>query len=206
MKRLFLYGNAADYPNYCAAFAALNAEVVTDAPERCDALLLPGGADIHPRFYGQEIAGARDIGEARDEAELALARQFIAERRPIFGVCRGLQLINVALGGTLHQHIEHHDAIDEKETVHPVYTDDAFFTALYGPRFHVNSWHHQSIDRLGEGLRPILWADDGCIEAVRHETLPILAVQWHPERLCLALARPDAVDGARLLSAVLQAF
>ncbi len=204
MKQIYLCGNAAEFPNYCAAFAALGAEVVTDAPERCDLLLLPGGADVHPRFYGQEIAGARGIDESRDLAELAVTRRFIAEGRPIFGICRGLQLLNVALGGTLHQHIEGHRSDGEGDPVHPVRTDDAFFTALYGACFSVNSSHHQSVDRPGEGLHPVLWADDGCVEALRHETLPIFAVQFHPERMCFAHARSDTVDGAALLEAVLK--
>ena len=204
MKQIYLCGNAADFANYCNAFAALGAAVMTDSPERCDLLLLPGGADVHPRFYGQEITGARGIDEARDLSELAAARRFIAAGRPILGICRGQQLLNVALGGTLHQHIEGHGPADGKDRVHPVHTEDAFFHALYGKRFPVNSCHHQSIDLLGEGLRPILWADDGCIEAVRHETLPIFAVQFHPERMCFAHARSDTVDGAALLAAVLE--
>ncbi len=206
MKKLFLSGSVASHGNYFLAFEALGAELVTDSPERCDGLLLPGGPDIHPRHYGQEIDGSRGIREDLDAADFAIARRFIGERRPIIGICRGMQLINVAFGGTLHQDIAGHAAIDGRDSVHPVRTDDPLLSALYGERFPVNSCHHQSVDRLGCGLRAIAWADDGCVEAIRHETLPVFAVQWHPERLCGSFVRADAVEGAPLLERLLALF
>ena len=191
-------------PNYLAALALLGLSA-SDTPETADALLLTGGGDIHPRFYRQSIVHAADIDEERDLRELALTRAFAARSAPIFGICRGLQVINVAFGGTLHQHIDGHGQIDGLDRLHETLTDDVLLRSLYGTRFTVNSAHHQSVDRLGTGLHTIQWADDGTVEALRHETLPIFAVQWHPERLCGAFERDDAVDGGLLLKAFFSA-
>lgn len=197
MKTIYL---SQPLPNYLAALALLGLSA-TDTPETADTLLLTGGGDIHPRFYAQPIAHAADIDEARDLRELALTRSFIARSAPIFGICRGLQVINVALGGTLHQHIDGHGQVGRIDRLHETHTDDAHLCSLYGTRFTVNSAHHQSVDRLGAGLHAVQWANDGTVEALRHGTLPIFAVQWHPERLCGAFARRDAVDGGLLLRA-----
>ena len=195
MKTIYL---SQPLPNYLAALALLGLSAA-DTPETADALLLTGGGDLHPRFYGQDIAGAADIDEARDLRELALTRAFVVRSAPIFGICRGLQVINIAFGGTLHRHIDGHGQIDGLDRLHETYTDDALLRSLYGTRFTVNSAHHQSVDRLGAGLHAAQWADDGTVEALRHTTLPIFAVQWHPERLCGAFMRRDAADGGLLL-------
>lgn len=183
MKRVFLGCAEQPLSNYTAALERLALAVERRHPDGCDALLLPGGGDIDPHRYGRPTRGAREIDPARDACELALFRRFAAAGKPIFGVCRGLQLVNVALGGTLHPHIDGHDRVNGADRVHPVRTDDALLLRLYGARFPVNSAHHQSAARLGDGLRAVAWAEDGTVEALRHETLPILAVQWHPERL-----------------------
>ena len=197
MKTIYL---SQPFANYLTALALLDL-VAADTPETADALLLTGGGDIHPRFYGQGMDGAFNIDEARDLRELSLTRAFAASGKPIFGICRGLQVINVALGGTLHQHISGHNQLDGVDRLHKTRTDDAFLRSLYSTRFTVNSAHHQSVDRLGADLCAVQWADDGSVEALRHATLPIFAVQWHPERLCGAFARRDTVDGGLLLRA-----
>ena len=196
IKKLFLGWAAASFPNYIASFAALGAEIVRDKPAHCDALLLPGGGDIHPRFYGQSMHGSNDVNEDRDEYELTLYRRFFHAGKPILGICRGAQLINVALGGTLRQHIDNHSQVNGVDRIHFVRTDDMLLRSLYGSRFAVNSAHHQAVDRPGAGLHVIARAEDGVIEALRHETRPILAVQWHPERF--------GPEGARLLAAFLE--
>ena len=201
MKTIYL---SQPLPNYLAALALLGLSAA-DAPETADALLLTGGGDIHPRFYGQDIADAANIDEARDLRELALTRAFAARQAPIFGICRGLQVINVALGGTLHQHIDGHGQVSGIDRLHETHTGDTLLRSLYGTRFTVNSAHHQSVDRLGAGLHAIQRADDGTVEALRHATLPIFAVQWHPERLCGAFERSDAVNGGLLLRAFFSA-
>ena len=197
MKTIYL---SQPLPNYLAALALLGLSAA-DTPETADALLLTGGGDIHPRFYAQPLKRSADIDEARDLREFSLTRAFAARHAPIFGICRGLQAINVALGGTLHQHTDGHGQIDGLDRLHETRTDDALLRSLYGTRFTVNSAHHQSVDHLGTDLHAVQWTDDGTVEALRHATLPIFAVQWHPERLCGAFARRDAVDGALVLRA-----
>ena len=197
MKTIYL---SHPLPNYLVALALLGLSAA-DTPETADALLLTGGGDIHPHFYGQLVEHSTDIDEARDLRELALTRTFAARSAPIFGICRGLQVINVAFGGTLRQHIDGHGQLDGLDRLHETRTDDALLHSLYGTRFTVNSAHHQSVDRLGTQLRATQWADDGTVEALRHKTLPIFAVQWHPERLCGTFARHDAVDGTLVLRA-----
>ena len=198
MTTVFLGWRRLPFQNYLAALRALGLAVERDDPARCDALLLPGGGDIHPRFYGQRDARAADVDEARDEYELALFRRFAEAEKPIFGVCRGLQLINVALGGTLRGHIDGHSQVAGGDTFHDVRSDDPLLRALYGERFRVNSAHHQAAERLGAGLRATAWAEDGTVEAIRHDTLPIFAAQWHPERLGDAgLTLLGAVFGGR---------
>jgi len=184
-------------PNYLAALKLIGVEIA-ERPETADALLLPGGGDLHPKYYAQPTLFAANIDEMRDRAELALLSQFVSSRRPIFGICRGLQLINVCFGGALCQHIDGHSQVSGADRLHPV-RNAGLLQTLYGASCVVNSAHHQSVSALGSGLRAVQWAQDGVIEALRHNSLPIFAVQWHPERLCGAFARGDAADGLALL-------
>jgi len=205
MKRVFLGWESLPFSNYAAALTALGASVERRDPDACGALLLPGGGDVHPRRFGGDAALAQDVDEARDEYELALFQQFYEQGKPIFGICRGAQLVNVALGGTLRCHIEGHSRTGGADRFHAVSADDALLRGLYGDRFLVNSAHHQAVDRLGAGLRVAARADDGVIEAVRHASRPIFAVQWHPERLTGGVLSRRATDGAALLKAFLAA-
>ena len=197
MKTIYL---SCTFPNYLAALDLIGL-LPCDTPGAADALLLTGGGDIHPRFYAQEADGAANIDEARDLHEFALVRRFSEQQKPIFGICRGMQVINVAFGGTLHRHIDGHGQLDGRDRIHATHTDSPLLRALYSDRFCVISAHHQSVDRLGTGLRAVQWADDGTVEALQHGTLPVFAVQWHPERLCGKFSRRDAVDGVLLLEA-----
>ena len=182
------------FKNYVAALTALGAEVRFADPESCDGLLLPGGWDVDPALYGQENRGSQGIDRALDRRETEAVRLFTALGRPILGICRGVQVINVAFGGTLHQDIPGHDRIGEKDRIHGSCTVDRELIGLYGQRFPVNSSHHQAVDLPGEGLRPVQWAEDGTVEALRHDTLPVFGVQWHPERL------RSPTDGWKLLA------
>lgn len=186
------------YPNYENALSFCGAEVCREHPEDCAALLLPGGEDIAPALYGQENAGSRDVNPERDRRETQSFQLFLELERPILGICRGAQLINALLGGTLHQDIPGHSRVEGEDRLHGSFTVDPLLISLYGERIPVNSSHHQAIDRLGEGLRIVQWADDGTVEAIRHESLPIFAVQWHPERL------REPTDGWRLIAAWLE--
>ena len=200
MKRVYL---SVRLKNYEAALALIGAECA-GSPREADCLLLPGGGDVHPRFYGCAISGAADIDEARDTRELALVESFLRAGKPVFGICRGLQLINVSFGGTLHRHILGHAQVHGRDRLHSVHAAPGLLRTLYGVRFTVNSAHHQSVEALGAGIKVLACAPDGTVEAIAHESLPVFAVQWHPERLCGAFARSDAADGARLLSALLR--
>ena len=188
-------------PYYSDSVAQSGAIAVSgQLPEICadyDGLVLCGGADVDPALYGQPMAGSVNINPQRDENDLALVRAFMAAGKPILGICRGHQVLNVALGGTLHQHIPTFKNHQSKNyTPHEAVAEgESLFTQLYGSRFFVNSNHHQAVDRLGQGLRVILRSpEDGIVEAFCHESLPILGVQFHPERMCLSMLQPDTVD------------
>lgn len=173
-------------------------EVSTDY----DGLLLCGGGDIDPLRYGQENCGSKNIVPQRDENEIDFAKAFVKARKPILGICRGMQLLNVVLGGSLYQHIPtadvHHAPGDAVHTVTAV--EKSYLSKAYGKHFPVNSAHHQAIEKLGEGLKVTLRSDmDNTIEAVEHESLPVFGVQWHPERICLSNRREDTVDGLRVI-------
>ena len=200
MKTVYLSVRLKNYENALALIGVPLAE----SPERADVLLLTGGGDIHPRFYGQAINGSADLDEARDERELALIDAFLRAGKPVVGICRGLQVLNVYFGGTLRQQIAGHSQIDGADRFHAVNSAPGLLRELYGARFAVNSAHHQAIWRLGTGLRVLACADDGTVEAVGHKTLPVFAVQWHPERLCGAFARQETADGARLFDTLLR--
>lgn len=208
MKKLFLLGDENNFTNYINAFSALGAEVVASRDDsqahECSALILPGGGDVNPILYGAEMNGSYKPDDARDNAEMRVIARFLAIDRPILGICRGLQILNVAFGGTLKQHIEGHNQLPQRiDRTHMTTADDPFLTSLYGEKFSVNSAHHQVIDRLGIDLRAIQWSEEGYIEAFRHCSRPIFGVQWHPERMCFSLKRDDTVDGSKVLRAFL---
>ena len=188
------------FKNYVTALTSLGAEVSFTSPENCDALLLPGGADVNPCLYGQENMGSLGIDDERDKLELAAFKFFLKSGRPILGICRGTQLINVALGGTLFQDIQNHRQIEGQDVYHNSTTADEFLMSVYGSSFTVNSSHHQAVDALGNGLKAVQWADDGTVEAIRHDSLPIFGVQWHPERL------REPTDGWALIQAWLKRY
>jgi putative glutamine amidotransferase len=166
-----------------------------------DGLLLCGGNDIHPEYYGAPNLAAVDFDHQRDKTEYALAKAFLKTGKPIFGICRGHQLLNIALGGSLIQHLPQTDAHrkEDGEVFHEVVAEkNGIFHHLYGDKFRINSFHHQAVERLGEGLRATLWSGDGVIEGFEHQTLPYLGTQFHPERMCLDKRREDTADGLPL--------
>jgi len=160
-----------------------------------DGVILTGGGDVHPRFFGQENQGTQmdSVHEARDELELAIARRAAAAGKPLLGICRGIQVINIALGGSLIQHIEGHaqvaNTFDGPPTQHQVRLQpDSLLarTLANGPTAMVNTYHHQAVpaDDLGAGLQVTARAEDDVVEALELTGHPFyLGVQWHPERL-----------------------
>jgi putative glutamine amidotransferase len=158
-----------------------------------DGLLLSGGGDVVSSYYGGDPGEAEySVDGARDAWELALVAAARAAGLPILGVCRGAQLLNVACGGTLVQHLPRityisHRLLDrDLEMVHDVRIDPAStLSSVTGQQmFGVNSLHHQAVARPGSGLRAVAWAPDGVIEAVEStDGWAVLGVQWHPELL-----------------------
>ena len=163
-----------------------------------DALVLAGGDDIDPTLYGEENQGSQGIDRVRDDADLLLCESFIKQGKPILGICRGHQVLNVYFGGTLYQHIEGH-RVDGEDMLHDTVTEEgSLMSRLFGKNPIVNSIHHQSVDLLGEGLLVTQRSNDGTVEAFEHKILPIIGVQWHPERLCLSNKRDGAADSIKL--------
>jgi len=147
-------------------------------------LLLTGGSDIDAPFLRQPVPDPRLVEEpdpARDAWEFAAVERALSLRLPLFAICRGMQVLNVALGGTLHLDIPGHRGEEQKfGNLQPL----RYAPGVPAPFPHVNSSHHQALDRLGAGLRAEAWhAGDGVVEQVRLDALPFgLGVQYHPER------------------------
>ena len=184
----------------CGADAV--AEYLPQISTEFDGLILCGGNDVDPAYYNEPINGSVDIDYERDKNEFALLKAFIDAGKPVFGICRGFQLINIYFGGSLHQDIKEsalHKRIEDKDSAHTVKSmPNSIINSLYTDSFSVNSAHHQALKKIGEGLVPTAIWNDQYIEAFEHVSLPIIGVQWHPERTCFTQARNDTVDGAKL--------
>ena len=210
MKRIFMRGEAEKLANYVAALTASGAEPVVSMDlslsEDCDGLLLPGGADVDPALYGQENTASAGIDLERDRDEIELVKRFFALGKPILGICRGHQVLNIAFGGTLIQDVENrerHVWKEDGDSIHTALAVHPFMQSLYGEEFPVNSAHHQAVEKLGEGLIPTCESEEGINEGFIHKDGKIIAVQFHPERIAFAHARPDAVDGSKIFDAFL---
>ncbi|MFE6844413.1 gamma-glutamyl-gamma-aminobutyrate hydrolase family protein [Streptomyces sp. NPDC057686] len=174
---------------------------------RLDGLVVAGGPDVDPVRYGAERdprTGA--AATQRDEWELALIEAALAAGMPVLGICRGMQALNVALGGTLVQHIDGHAVAPGVMSWHPVRpVPDTRYAALVPEEAEVPTYHHQAVDRLGRGLIASAHAVDGTVEAIE---LPdpghwVLGVQWHPERDKDTRVMSALIEAAALTPAVL---
>lgn len=186
-----------EYGAAVAAAGGLPVQLTRDAPvadvvERLDGLVLTGGADVDPAFYGHDPEP--ELGHVepdRDRWELDLLRAALDSGTPVLAICRGAQLANVLLGGTLRQHLElddgdGHPRFDEHRTLrcHTVAIDAGSLAAsLYGPETSVNSLHHQAIGTVAPALVVTGRAPDGTVEVVEAPGHEFLGVQWHPEAL-----------------------
>ena len=147
--------------------------------ERLDGLLFTGGVDIHPKYYKETVEdGCGEITEARDIFELALYRHARACGMPLLGICRGMQLFNVAEGGTLWQDMRGHS-----DTEHLLMLErGSVLYEIFGASTVVNSFHHQAVKRIGNGCTVAAVAEDGTVEGITRTDVPFcLGVQWHPE-------------------------
>ena len=182
------------YKNYARAIYAAGGvpvmctetDLAEEYAELCGGVMFTGGGGIHPSCYGGTfkepwlIPGATNI--PRDEMEFALFHAFCSRKKPIMGICHGFHLINVAMGGSLilnfpkdvgEEHVNGCDHMAEPGSL--VYK-------LFGARFQVNSYHRNTLDRLGDGITVTSRSDKGIIESFKHESLPLFGYQWHPER------------------------
>jgi putative glutamine amidotransferase len=191
-------------------------EAIDGMLEHLDGIIFSGGGDIDPSYWNEERHPAADGFDAqRDEFEIEAIRKVVARDLPMLGICRGIQTINVALGGTIiqdipdqvdgaRQHRQHLDGLDRDTHSHDVAIvegDNPLFR-IHGQRsMTTNSFHHQAIASLAPDLEVIATADDGIIEAVYHPGMSFgLAVQWHPEMLAAS-----APDQAAIFTALVEA-
>lgn len=191
-----------DYITRVQSAGAVALLIPRDIPERAartlagaDALVLIGGEDMDPSFYGQENTGSRNTNVDADAFDLALIEE--AKRRgiPLLAICRGHQLLNVALGGTLHQDIAQDPIRHSPGTALPgerpsawhdidIAPESKHLRGVLGDAAHVNSIHHQAIDMCAPGLRVVASAPDGTVEAIETgDDWLALGVQWHPEKM-----------------------
>jgi len=178
--------------------------VVGDVPTllgRLDGIVLSGGADIAPSRYGDGDVhpDTYDVHPHRDDFEIALVHEALLRQKPLLAICRGIQVLNVALGGSLYQHVpdaftgvvhrQHHDGIPADQPGHDVtvVSGSALERTVGTERLPVNSFHHQGLKVLAPDLVATAISGDGLVEAVEHRTRPdMIAVQWHPELMALS--------------------
>jgi putative glutamine amidotransferase len=142
---------------------------------------------VDPGRYGHEpVTDAFPPEPLRDDHEFTVLDAALANDLPVAGICRGLQLMNVHAGGTLNQDVPSHSGFAQPATTewHGVaFEADSVLAGIYGENRQVNSLHHQTVDRLGDGLRISARSDDGSVEGIEYTARPLVAVQWHPEML-----------------------
>ena len=206
MKKVALAGTE-NLTNYIEALKENDIEVIAtldvDEAIKCDGLLLPGGGDIDPVYYGEEMNGSDEPDRELDKAQRDILDAFVKAKKPILGICRGMQLINIYFGGSLHQDLvtrDIHTRKNDNDSIHSVKSveEGNLFEKFYGKTFNINSAHHQGTKKLGKGLKEVLRSEDGVCEAVIHEELPIIATQFHPERMSYKQRRDDTVVGEEI--------
>lgn len=188
--------DTANYENVCTRLAIpCQTTLSLSEIQSCDGLLLPGGGDITPAFFGQKNNGSQNIDTELDIIQLQALELALRYNKPVLGICKGMQIINVFFGGTIIQHMkeapwhqyENGDKLHATEMIPGTFLHD-----IYGDTLLVNSAHHQCLGRLGPGLKLTQYASPiPTPEGICHETLPVYGVQWHPERF--------APDGDKLL-------
>ncbi len=210
MRKILIAGNPGQTTNYENALSALDVHPITSLhiPDisHYDGLILPGGGDIDPMLFGQLKNGSRVFDPVLDRLQLAILHSFVLHQKPVLGICKGMQLINIYFGGDIVQHLpsyQQHQHEGQDQIHETTAVSGSLLHTLYGEHFTVNSAHHQGVDIPGQGIRYTQSCTDGVIEGLTHSFLPIMGVQWHPERMCFQHKRADTVDGALLLKTFL---
>ena len=213
MKKILIAGVPALTQNYERAVASLGAQPTTalNVPDlsQYDGLILPGGGDIDPKLYGQLNYACRTVEPELDRIQLAILKSFVSEKKPVLGICKGMQLIHVYFGGSIIQHLPTYytHQYDNGDRIHETHAcHGSLMHLLYGDTFWVNSAHHQGVEAKGKCICYTQTAPDGVVEGLCHAFLPIQGIQWHPERLCPSSTTPKTVDGLLLFSAFLNQF
>ena len=187
MEKIFIYGKKSCLLNYYNAVKHFGFKPIISEnlslSANCKALILAGGGDVYPFFYGQKDYACSNKNLKRDICEFCLVEHFFKNDKPILGICRGIQVLNVYFGGTLIQDIESkclHSFLN-KDVYHSVYSNGLF--PFKNKRYSVNSAHHQSILKPASCFNCVLHSNDGLIEGFLHKSAKIIAVQFHPERM-----------------------
>ncbi|GAA4000199.1 gamma-glutamyl-gamma-aminobutyrate hydrolase family protein [Deinococcus rubellus] len=185
-------------------------QLIEDYAVQIDAGLFTGGVDLHPRIYGEHPrSGLGVTDDERDDFEVGLYHALRRQGKPVFGICRGIQLINVSEGGTLHQHlpsvpevwIDHTQRANPPAIGHEIeLIPESVLGRLYGSKALVNSYHHQAVNRLASTMGVVALSPDGLIEAVEGNNT--IAVQWHPE--LMLPAHPSALYTFQAFMSLLQ--
>ncbi len=204
-RKIAIVGRRTETENYVNYVRAAGATPVVTLSMgeliHCHGLILPGGGDITPAFFGERNHGSRNINTELDIVQFQALEFCMKHKLPVLGICKGMQIINVGLGGSLIQDLptSHLHRYENGDKYHASVTRaGSLLHRLYGDSPLVNSAHHQGIHRIGRGLSAIQWCpEDGCIEAICHNSLPILGVQWHPERISSEQA---GISGSKILS------
>ncbi|MBR5048606.1 MAG: gamma-glutamyl-gamma-aminobutyrate hydrolase family protein [Erysipelotrichaceae bacterium] len=206
--RIAISNEGFQYINYFNALQDAGAQAEVFDPQKgvgwYDGLLIPGGGDVDPRLYGQSNRYCEYVRPEVDAIDASCLEMFARLGKPVLGICRGQQLINVAYGGSLIQDIrselKHHTEVDGETISHRVSASRrSFLSELYGEEFTVNSSHHQAVLNLAMGFEVLLTAEDGIVEAIQHQSLPIYGVQFHPERMRENLDGPPCADGMKII-------
>jgi putative glutamine amidotransferase len=166
---------------------SVDPETLTEILDRLDGIVFPGGADVEPSAYGESVQPKTEVNAGLDDLELPAACWAVRSEVPVLGICRGQQLINVAMGGSLVQHVEgHRQRASRHELSHRLRVESGsrLADALGATDIEVNSFHHQVVARLADGLRAVAWSPEGIVEGLESPDHPwLVCVQYHPEDL-----------------------